>query len=516
LSWSIPYLGKNKTVLRAGYSVAYERNALRLIDIVSGDQPGLNTTAFLDSADYIDLSGFSLPLTTADKPLETVPITDRSQIVRTFDDHLRTPYVQNWNLTIQRELPSDMLLDVRYVGSKGTKLIRSADINEDNIFENGIRDGFVAAQSGASSTLLDTVFRGLNLGLGRVNGTTITGAASARTFSNTRSFFANNDAGGFADYLNTTADFTGVRGGLLTRAGLPANFIVGNPQFSGAHFVGNFANSTYHSMQINLEKRFASGSILQSNYTFSRTLGEDEGDSQDLHSDYRNARNRHLDKRLLGFNLVNVFRNSGMFELPFGPDHRFLAKNGRIVSRFVEKWQLGAIFNLFSGQPIGLTTDTTAFNALTDTARLVGKLPKSTGTVTRTSNGIVYFANLRQIDDPAIQSLTSSQSLASASTMKAITDVSGNVLLVNPSPGQLGNTSPSYLQGPGSFRLDLNLIKKVRVAEGKELEVRGDAINLLNTPQFGNPETNINSLDFGRITSSSGERIIALQMRLSF
>ena len=136
--------------------------------------------------------------------------------------------------------------------------------------------------------------------------------------------------------------------------------------------------------------------------------------------------------------------------------------------------------------------------------------------MTRTSNGIVYFANLRQVDDPAIQSLTAAQSLGSASTLKAISDASGKILMVNPSPGQLGNMSPSYLQGPGSFRFDVNLMKKIRVAEGKELEVRGDAINVLNTPQFSNPETNINSLDFGRITSSGGERIIALQMRLSF
>ena len=515
-SWSIPYFGKDKTVLRAGYSVAYERNALRLIDIVSGDQPGLNTTAYLDSADYIDLSRFTLPVPTADQPLETVPLTDRTQIVRSFDDHLRTPYVQNWNLTIERELPGSMLLDIRYVGSKGTKLIRSADINEDNIFENGIRDAFVAAQSGGNSPLLDSIFRGFNLGLGRVNGTTVTGAASVRNFSTTRDFFANNDAGGFADYLNTTADFTDTRGGLLSRAGLPDNFIVGNPQFSGAHFVGNFANSTYHSMQLNLEKRFASGSTLQSNYTFSRTIGEDEGDTQDLHSDYRDARNRHLDKRLLAFNIVHVLRNSGMFELPVGPGRRLLGKSNGLTGRLVERWQVGAIVNVFSGQPLGLTTDTTAFNALSDTARLVGNLPKSTGTVTRTSNGIVYFANLRQVDDPAIQSLTAAQSLGSASTLKAISDASGKILMVNPSPGQLGNMSPSYLQGPGSFRFDVNLMKKIRVAEGKELEVRGDAINVLNTPQFSNPETNINSLDFGRITSSGGERIIALQMRLSF
>lgn len=516
LSWSIPYFGKDKTVLRAGYGLAYERNALRLIDIVSGDEPGLNTTAFLDSNSYIDLSRFSLPLATSDKPLATVPLDERFQIVRTFDDHLRTPYIQNWNLTIQRDLPAGMILDVHYVGSKGTKLIRSADINELNIFENGILDTFRAVQTGSSAPLLDAIFRGLNLGLGRVNGTTVTGAASVRQFSNTRSFFANNDAGGFADYLNSTADFTGVRGGLLTRAGLPDNWIVANPQFSGAHFVGNFANSTYHSMQLNLSKRFGSGWTLQSNYTLSRTLGEDEGDSQDLHSDYRNARNRHLDKRLLDFHGTHVFRNSGFWELPIGPDGRFLRGTRGLLGHVLEKWQVGGIFNMFSGTPIGLFTDTRAFNQLTDTAVAVGNLPKSSGTVTRTTNGIVYFNDLKQIPDPAIQGLTTLQSLGSASTLKAITDASGNRLVVNPVPGQLGNMSPSYLQGPGSFRFDVNLIKKLALREHKEIEIRADAINVLNTPQWGNPNTNINSTDFGRITSADGNRIIALQVRVSF
>src|SRR5262249_26827342 len=199
---------------------------------------------------------------------------------------------------------------------------------------------------------------------------TVTGSASVRTFSNTRSFFADNDAGSFADYLNTTADFTGVRGGLLLRAGLPDNWIVGNPQFTGAHYVGNFANSTYHSMLLNLNKRFSNGWTLQSNYTWSRTLGEDEGDSQDLHSDYRNARDRHLDKRLLDFHATHVFRNSGLWELPFGPDRRFLNAN-RALRHVIERWQLGAIFNVFSGQPIGIFTNTRAFNQLADTAKLV-------------------------------------------------------------------------------------------------------------------------------------------------
>jgi hypothetical protein len=451
-----------------------------------------------------------------DNPLDTVPLDDRFQIVRAFENNLRTPYVQNWNLSIQRELSTGATLSVRYVGSKGTKLIRSVDINETNIFENGIRDAFVATQNGQNAPILDTIFRGLNLGNGRVNGVTVTGSAGVRTYAQTRQFLANNDAGGFADYLNTTADFTGTRGGLLTRAGLPDNWVTANPQFYAAHDVGNFANSTYHSLQLELNKRFGAGWTLDSNYTWSRTLGEDEGDSQDLHSDYRDARDRHLDKRLLAFHRTHILRNSGLWELPFGPQRLFFAGNHGALSRLAANWQMGFIFNVFSGDPLGVFTETTAFNNLADTAVAVGNLPKSVGKVTRTSNGVVYFNNLQQIDDPTIKSLTPLQSLSAASTMKAITDARGNLLLVNPKPGQLGNVSPSYLAGPGSFRFDMNLMKRVRIAEMKDLEIRADAINILNTPQFGDPITDIDSTDFGRITSSSGERIIALQMRLNF
>src|SRR6185295_1395762 len=87
LSWSIPYFGKDKTVLRAGYSVSYTHEALRLVDIVSGDEPGLRTEQLFTSASYLDLSQIALPLTTNLQPLATVPLTDRTQVVRAFDNN---------------------------------------------------------------------------------------------------------------------------------------------------------------------------------------------------------------------------------------------------------------------------------------------------------------------------------------------------------------------------------------------------------------------------------------------
>jgi hypothetical protein len=188
-----------------------------------------------------------------------------------------------------------------------------------------------------------------------------------------------------------------------------------------------------------------------------------------------------------------------------------------LLARLVGGWQIGGIFNLFSGSPIGLASQVTSFNQFVDnTPALVGPLPKNTGHVTRTDNGVVYFDGLKQVPDPAIARLTLSQLLNTRSSLKAITDSAGGLIAVNPAPGTLGSLSQTYLEGPRSFRFDVNLIKRVPFREGKEFLLRADAINVLNSPQFGDPNTDINSTSFGRITSAGGSRIVVLSMRVNF
>jgi hypothetical protein len=517
LSWAIPYFGRNKTTLRAGYSIGYEKNSLRIVDVVAGDQPGLRTVTTFSSASALNLGTVSLPLSPAGQPLALVPLTDRNQTVRVFDSNLRAPYVQNWNLSIQREMFKGIALEVRYVGNKGTKLVRGANINEVNIFETGILNAFRITQAGGNAPLFDQIFLGLNLGLGAVNGTTVTGSASLRNNANTRGFFAQGDVGGFANFLNTTTNFTGIRGELLRRAGLPENFIVGNPQFAAANLTSNFANSTYHSLQIEGTKRLSHGLQFQSNYTFSKALGEEEGAGQEMLDSFRNGRDRSQDKRLLTFHITHVLRNSGTWELPFGPGRKFLSGSNGFISRLVERWQVGTIFNVFSGSPINVSAARSTFNQFTDnTPNLVGPLPKSAGKVQKIDNGVIYFTGFQSVVDPAVANLTTAQGLQGRSTLRAIADASGNIILVNPTPGALGTLAPLYLQGPGSFRLDINLVKRVQIRENINFEFRGDFIDAFNTPQFNNPTTDINSLNFGRITGAGGARLIVLSARVNF
>ncbi|MBS1830579.1 MAG: carboxypeptidase regulatory-like domain-containing protein [Acidobacteria bacterium] len=519
-SWALPWF-QRKTVFRAGYGIAYERQSLRLVDVVSGDQPARRERVVYTQADYMDMRSVRFPLAPQGVPLETIPVTDRSQTVRVFDQGLRTPYIQNWNATLQREVGKGMVVEARYVGSKATKLLRGADVNERNIFENGLLDAYLVTQAGGNSPLLDRIFNGINVaGLGVVNGTTIRGSDAMRAISLTQGYLSGNNVATFAEYLNTNTAFTNVRGGLLRRAGLPENFVMANPQFSSARLTGNYANSTFHSLQMEFSKRFSSGWTFQGNYTFSKALGEEDGDGDSLNLSYRSSRDRSLDKKLLGFHRTHIARTSGTFELPMGPG-KLLFRNARgFWARLVERWQVGNIINLFSGDPITITSGRASFNsfnAASTPASAATELEKNLGAIVRTGRGVAYFSGLQQVRDPYVARITAVNGIQAASTMQAIADASGRLLLVNAVPGSPGTMGVGFFEGPGAVRFDLNVVKRVRMTERLTLELRGDAISALNKPNFSNPNADINSVNFGRITGTDdGNRIMVVSARINF
>src|SRR5205823_4417000 len=148
-------------------------------------------------------------------------------------------------------------------------------------------------------------------------------------------------------------------------------------------------------------------------------------------------------------------------------------------------------FNKFAGGPLGITGQGNTFNTLGGaTPVALGPIDKTFGHVTLQGNNILYFGGWTQVPDPSIQNMA--PSLRSLSNLFAIQDASGKLLIVNPTPGTTGGLNPNFLRGPGSFRLDVNLIKHTTIHREPQvvLTVRGDATNLLNRPQWANPNTN--------------------------
>jgi Carboxypeptidase regulatory-like domain len=529
LSWSPSK--DNKTVFRAGYAMSSDRNSLRNADTEVGSNPGLNATETFSSGSLMNLSNVGVPFNpgtslSAASPgastLTTVPLTDRTQTLRVFDTGLRNQYYQNWNISVQRQITKDSFLSVRYVGTKGTKLLSGVNLNSDVIGSNGFLNAFNTTRTGGEAPLFDQLFAGLTVpGQGVVNGTTVRGSDYARSNSTMESYLANGNVGAFANYVNNTPLGTNVNGGLLTAAHLPQNFFVTNPQFLNVYLVGNNGNSTYNAMQVEYEKRFGHGWVYQGSYVWSKALGENElGSTQYYDNAYRDPENRSFDKRIMTFSRTSVFKSNGIYELPFGRGRSILTKANRLVDGILGGWRLSAILTYTSGVPFTVSAPVSTFDQFTtgQTPDVIGVLPKSTGQLQFNGSGACYFCNFTQIRDPNISLLT--PSLASQSTLLARMGP-GGVILQNPLPGTLGTLAQTFFTSPNFFDVDASLSKTFRITERFNLEIRTDWLNATNHPDFSNAtiDTSIDDTTFGRYTGAGGannNRIVVIGGRLNW
>ena len=119
LAWNIG--GRQDTVVRAGYGIYYEQSPL-----APGEGLYFNAP-FFDFRLFFSLPG--LPLTLSDPFPQFFPVTLPGSALA-FQRDLRTPYVQHWNLNVQQKLGGNRVVEIGYVGSKGTHLIAARDINQ--------------------------------------------------------------------------------------------------------------------------------------------------------------------------------------------------------------------------------------------------------------------------------------------------------------------------------------------------------------------------------------------------
>ena len=231
-SWSIPYFGKDKTVLRMGYSLM--NSAPFSILGIDNSVSAFSATSVFNPTTACNVNCVSLPLSTGATPLLALApglaAGSRTQTMHSIDADFRPPVTQNWNVSLERDLSHGMTFSVRYVGNHVSHIIGGTNLDSANIFENGILNAFQITQAGGNAPLFDQIFNGLNFGgtIGTVNGTTLTGSQALRGYSTTKPYFANNEPGAFANWMNTTTTFTsGVQGGLLSRRRVAAEFHYG-------------------------------------------------------------------------------------------------------------------------------------------------------------------------------------------------------------------------------------------------------------------------------------------------
>jgi hypothetical protein len=244
------------------------------------------------------------------------------------------------------------------------------------------------------------------------------------------------------------------------------------------------ANSILHSGSIRMRKRLGSGISLGGTYQFSKSIDNASsvsggGGGGTLAQDAFNLR---AERGLSNFDQPHRLNLDYNFELPFGTNKALLSEKSILKAMFGD-WQFNGSWNIASGTPA--------------TARVLG----SYSDVARGSNGSLR-ANATgqavQISDPGPAEWFNT----AAFTL--------------PTAGQFGNVGRNTIRGPGTILGNLSVNKSFPFADGRSIEIRAQATNFLNMPQFRGIDTSVNSPSFGRITSAGAMRRIQIVARFSF
>ncbi|MGH9795676.1 MAG: TonB-dependent receptor domain-containing protein, partial [Candidatus Acidiferrales bacterium] len=507
---------KGKSVIRGGYSVLYDVistfQMVPVLGLVPGSSarcsvsigssgvpvPSANCSAPAGSGSTI-AGGFPLSLPSPTVPpsnFTTPPITQASLAPPTgaIDPDLQNPTVHEWTLNVQHDLGKSVILQVGYLGKRGTHLFDAYDLNQvklpssflsafsvarNNLVIGCDADGTVAGSStapcaiagGAVPTLLNqmlcrTATTANNFNCSNTNNSAVTG----RLISNA--------AGSLADLIDTGTSFTGTVSNpnntfdnMRTVTG-QANFFRSNPQFDSIFYFDNSTDSYYHALQIQL-RRQANNLGFGASYTFGKSIdngstdpvgatsGGAIGNASTSTTDIRNFR---VDRGRSDFDRTHSFVGHVVYDLPFGRGQKYAADVPGWLNQLVGGWTGTSIVTITSGEPwSALSGQLTNSNIRGSRVDILQNPP--TG----------VFHNVSGVVGPTVFPESVLQNL--------------DQFFAIPAPGTNGNSGRNIFTGPSYWNVDLGVTKRFTITERINLQFRAEFFNAFNHANFDNPLT---------------------------
>ncbi len=510
LAWD-PF-GHGTTSIRAGYGLSYVTDeAIQVAEAFTGTNPGLQSFV----ANY-DLSGFM----STDRPTLTPPAF---QVPLKFDQgyqqnpgvyygmlnpNLRTPYVQEWNFNIQHEI-KNTIIEARYVGNHATKLIRGIDYNQEQVPANFMSD-FLKAQQNGFLALAKNPAGGFNPAYNKsIPGSQqlpIFNAIEGGGFLSDPTVQSDIQTGQVAE-LGSLYQFNALAGPYSTDPGLS---FFPNPNAFGSTYLTNFTNSTYNSLQLEARHRFARGLEFQANYSFEKWLSDAAGIYQNRFEPFMDINNTAIERARTPTDLTHQFKANYSYDLPLGEGHRI---HGHLLDKIIGGWMTSGNITWTSGNPFsiysGLGTFLSAGDSYNNEAITLEKMSQLSGQIQfrMTGNGpYIVPASAIGVDGrgvaPPGQSAFTGQ------------------LFYNPGPGQLGTLQKRVFDGPPVFNMDAKLAKSIKFERLSRIsgQLFMEALNVFNHPNYFVGDQDINSQQFGKVTSTAGyaPREIQLGLKLAF
>jgi hypothetical protein len=249
-----------------------------------------------------------------------------------------------------------------------------------------------------------------------------------------------------------TASYVGAAGRRLIHQD-QVNLIGFNPSFTSILLHNNKATSDYNALQMQFQRRLSRGFQALVSYTWAHALDEDS-----LGGTLRSSQRGNAD-----FDVRHLFAGAITYDIPS-------PWNAPVVNAILSRWSVDTRFQVQSALPVDITAGTVV-NPIDFS--LIAVRPNVIA-------GVPWY-----VDAPAVPG-------GRKINRAAFTAVPA---------GQLGNLGRNQVRGLGSWQMDFALRREFRLTETFKLQIRWEAFNIFNHPNFGAISTDLNALNFGEATN---------------
>jgi len=483
------YQFANKTVMRGGYGIYFGMNRSAANGLGSYGTQGYNvgtsviTTYNNDGATpYLHLdnpfpNGFVQPLGSSLGLLNDTGFNAIGPIRSGYA--IKTPYEQSWSFGFERELPKDIVVDVEYIGKKGTHLYFSG-ANNPQILGSWVES-------------LPTTAPDQDYPCGQPDGPPTPNVPCLLNYF--PSPLSSQNGGPISDPNSPL--FYPIQGYQL---------LVPYPQFTGVTTdVQPIANSIYHGLQVKAEKRYSNGLQFLVTYTWSKSI--DDASTYDDNvtwegslTSLQDPNKPWLERSLSTFDIPQVLQFTYTYDLPIGHGRMFLGDMPKALDAILGGWKTNGIWRISSGRPLVVTVG----GCGTPLPTYGCQRPNITGTPRRAGGSHADWVNQYFANPDVFQS---------------------------PDEFTLGNAprALSDIRSPMVFSSDLSIEKGFSMEKfhhGLNAEVRLEAQNAFNHPTFsmgtpgpwGDDTLNVGYDDFGQLfyMSPIGPRQVQLALKITF
>jgi len=266
----------------------------------------------------------------------------------------------------------------------------------------------------------------------------------------------------------------------------------------GSVLVSDTANASYNGLVTTLQHRLSDTFSLLANWTWAKCLNID-----DASGDYAGT-------------AVESINNPGLDYGPCGSDYRSI-ENMSLVTRskfhfgnrasrlLLNDWELAPLMHISSGGPVNVTAGQD--NSLTD----IGNDRPSLVSGVDPYHEVAF----RSVKSEATREYLNPAAFAQVTAHCAV-DSKNKLLPGCQFLGTYGNISRNAFRGPKSFNLDAQISRIFPVHESLALTLRLEAFNVMNHPNFGNPDAKLTDSTFGQVSSASAARVFQGAVKFSF